>query len=294
PFEEVVRAQILAPLRMEGSTFLQSEVSPEHATTPHFGAPLVVLPGAYPYHRAHAPSSTLHASVLGMAAWARTALGHGEFQGARILRPATWERMWEEQARTGEEGWNEAIALGWFFGAYRGRRVISHGGSDPGFQAEFILVPDEDTAVVVLGNANTAAVWLTSDAVLDLLFGIEPQAPNVPVTVPVGATLASEGLDAAVGVYHRLQAEQADAFDFSPSPFFQATWGAIEMHRTEAVMPLLQLWVTVQPEVSQAHEMLGWAHLVRGEHDEARSSLQRALELDSENDQAARWLKKLV
>ena len=31
------------------------------------------------------------------------------------------------------------------------------------------------------------------------------------------------------------------------------------------VMPLVQLWVTLQPDDSAAYEMLGWAYLVQGD-----------------------------
>ena len=41
PFEAYVKAHILDPLEMHDSTFLRREVSPDLATTPHFGAPLM-------------------------------------------------------------------------------------------------------------------------------------------------------------------------------------------------------------------------------------------------------------
>ena len=43
------------------------------------------------------------------------------------------------------------------------------------------------------------------------------------------------------------------------------------------VMPLVQLWVTLQPDASAAHEMLGWTYLVQGEKELARDNMRRAL-----------------
>src|SRR5262249_7502550 len=80
-FETYVKTHILDPLEMHDSTFLRREVAPDLATTPHFGAPLKVLTGAYPYHRAHAPSSTLHSSVQEMGQWAIANLNRGSFKG---------------------------------------------------------------------------------------------------------------------------------------------------------------------------------------------------------------------
>ena len=55
-FEAYLKTRVLDPLGMNHSTFLRTEVAPELATTPHLGMPSAVLPGVYPYNRAHAPA----------------------------------------------------------------------------------------------------------------------------------------------------------------------------------------------------------------------------------------------
>jgi Tfp pilus assembly protein PilF len=42
----------------------------------------------------------------------------------------------------------------------------------------------------------------------------------------------------------------------------------------------VQLWVTLQPDASLAHEMLGWAYMIQGEQGLAADNLRRALTLD--------------
>jgi CubicO group peptidase (beta-lactamase class C family) len=292
-FEAYVKTQILEPLGMVDSTFLLSEVSAELATTPHLCAPLRVLPGAYPYHRAHAPSSTLHSNILDMSRWAMANLNRGRLGEKRILRPESYDRLWRQYVRTGEEGWQEAVGLSWFMGTYRGHPEIHHGGSDPGFNTEIVLLPDTQAAVVVLVNANTAPIGAIMDATLDVLLGLEPEAPKPPITLPVTSTLAAQGLEAAIEQYRRLQATEPERYDARPSRFLDACWGAIETHRAEAVMPLLTLWVTVQPDAAEAYEMLGWAYLTQGEKGLAADQLRRALDLDPENEHAANLLRQL-
>ena len=58
-------------------------------------------------------------------------------------------------------------------------------------------------------------------------------------------------------------------------------------------MPLLKVWVTLQPDASAAYEMLGWAYLVQGEKELAAGNLRRALALDPENERAKTWLQQL-
>jgi CubicO group peptidase (beta-lactamase class C family) len=292
-FEAYVKAHILDPLEMHDSTFLRGEVRRDRATTPHFGAPLRVLAGAYPYHRAHAPSSTLHSSVQEMCQWAIANLNRGRFKGNQIVQSQSYSLLWQPYAQPGEEVWEEAVGLSWFLGTYRGRRVINHAGSDPGFGSDFVMIPEEDAAVVVVANSNTAPLGSIIEAALNVLLGVEPQMPKPPITVLIGSTLAAEGPQAALEQYQRLLVTQPDRYDAHPSRFLDAAWGAIEVHRAEAVMPLLKLWVMLQPDASEAYEMLGWAYRVEGEKELAADNLRRALALDPENEHAGQLLQQL-
>ncbi|HMQ30344.1 MAG TPA: serine hydrolase [Chloroflexaceae bacterium] len=292
-FEDYVKAHILDPLAMGHSTFLRREVAPALAVTPHFGMPMVVLEGAYPYHRAHGPSSTLHSSVEEMSHWLIANMARGRFGGGQILRPESYDLLWHPYVRTGEEIWTEALGLSWQFGTYRGRQVIHHSGSDPGFSSELVILPEADAAVVVFVNANTAATGIVTDATLDILLGLDPEPPRPPITVPLGAALAASGPEAAGELYRRLQATEPDRYDASPSRFLQATWGAVELHRLDAVMPLVRLWVALQPDAALAHEVLGWAQLIRGEREAAAENLRRALDLDPAGEHARGLLELL-
>ena len=79
--------------------------------------------------------------------------------------------------------------------------------------------------------------------------------------MPLARTLASEGQAAAVAQYRQLQETQPEAYDTRPSRFADAVWGAVEVHRPDAVRPLLDLWITLRPEAVRGAEVLGWADL---------------------------------
>lgn len=278
-FESYIKAHLLNPLAMHDSTFLRAEVPPDLAVTPHFGAPLRTIVGAYPYHRGHAPSSTLHSSVQEMSRWAVANLNRGRFNGIQIVQPESHNLLWQSTIQTGEKGWEEAVGLSWFLGRHRDCPIIHHGGNDPGFESHLVFLPAEDAAAVVLTNANGAANGIVTDAAVDVILGLDLQAPKIPITVPVTATLAAAGPEAATALYQRL-VTQSERYDTNPERFLDATWGAIEVHRPEVVLPLVQLWVTLQPDASLAYEMLGWAYMVQGEKEAAVDNLRRALALD--------------
>ncbi len=311
-FENAVRQLVLAPLGMPNSTFMRAEVPVDLAASPHVGMPLSVPEGVYPYTRRHAPSSSLHSNLIEMCRWmvahfepAEAAAGNSDGQWAR-LDAALLDLMWEPVVPVGEPPWEEAMALGWAVGSYGGLRTVSHSGADPGFGSKLVLVPERRTGVVVLANSNTVPTSAIAAAALDvaladvpasLISGVTPaelgegvaamRALLPPVVGPVAATLKTSGPDAAAAVFQRLAALEPAEFDVDDEGFMDAVWGAIELHRTSLVWPLLQLWTELRPDSSAAWTMTGWAHQVDGELDLARSLLRRALDLDPENHDAA-------
>jgi CubicO group peptidase (beta-lactamase class C family) len=297
-FEDAMRQRLLAPLGMGSSTFLRSEVPDDLASSPHVGMPLTVPEDAYPYTRRHAPSSTLHSNLVELCRWMEAHWSPGP------LDAATVDLMSRPVVSVGEPPWEEEQSLGWAVGRYLGHRTLSHSGADPGFGSRLVLVPDRRTGVVVLANCNTVFTSSIASAALDIaLGGATPQDPGdavaemrgllPPVVRPVADTLARSGSEAAIAEFHRLAAAEPPEVDLDDDEFVKAVWGAIELHRTSLVWPLLRVWTAVRPESSNAWTMTGWAHQVDGDADEARALLQRALDLDPENEDAALILGNL-
>jgi CubicO group peptidase (beta-lactamase class C family) len=317
-FENAVRQQVLEPLGMRNSTFLRGEVPGHLAASPHVGMPLTVPEGAYPYTRRHAPSSTLHSNLVEMCRLmvahlgpAEVAAGGSDGQWAP-LDAELLDLMWRPVVPVGQPPWEESAALGWGVGSYRGHRTLSHSGADPGFGSRLVLVPERRTGVVVLANSNTVPASPIAKAALDITLadpapsGIagatceelgegvaEMRALLPPLVFPVAETLTTSGPDAAAAAFHRLAAAEPAELDLDDEGFVDAVWGAIELHRTSLVWPLLRVWTALRPDSSSAWTMTGWAHQVDGQLDLARTTLRRALDLDPENDEAVLLMSSL-
>jgi CubicO group peptidase (beta-lactamase class C family) len=308
-FEDAVHQQVLAPLGMRDSTFLRGDVPRHLAASPHVGMPLAVPGDAYPYTRRHAPSSTLHSNLVEMARWVVAHFDPAE--GAASGPDGEWVRldprlrdlMWQPVAPVGRPPWEEAVALGWSVGSYRGHRTLSHSGADPGFGSKLVLVPERRTGVVLLANTNSVPTGTLARAALDVALaddgegegeGVAALRGTLPSVVgPVAETLSTSGPEAAAATYHRLATAEPAEHDLDDEMFGDAVWGAIELHRTGLVWPLLRLWTELRPDSSAAWTMTGWAHQVDGRPDLAARALRRALALDPENDEAAQILGSL-
>ncbi len=246
-----------------------------------------------------------------MSSRPRLAGGHSAAPWAR-LDTGLVDLMSHPVPPVGDPPWEEEQALGWAVGRYCGHRTLSHSGADPGFGSRLVLVPERRTGVVVLANSNTVPTGSVAAAALDLALA-DPTPPAhsavtpeglgggvaamrallPPVVCPVAETLTTSGPDTAAETFHRLAAAEPVEFDLDDEGFIDAVWGAIELHRTSMVWPLLRLWTELRPDSSDAWAMSGWAHQVDGDLDLARSLLRHALDLDPENDDAALIMSNL-
>ena len=314
-FEDAMRQRLLVPLGMQTSTFLRADVPDHLASSPHVGMPLTVPDSAYPYTRRHAPSSTLHSNLDELCRWMvahfEPVSAGGHVAWAR-LDPDLVDRMRQPVVPVGQPPWEESSSLGWGVGSHRGEFVLTHSGADPGFGSRLVLVPERRTGVVVLANSNTVPTGSIAAAALDVLFtnvplsGLGDAAPEElgdgfvqlqsllpPVTRPVAEALATAGAAEARETFRRLAEEEPVRFDLDDEVFIDAVWGAIELHHTELVWPLLRLWTDLRPDSSDAWTMTGWAHQVDGRPEPAQQDLRRALDLDPENEEARQILSGL-
>jgi CubicO group peptidase (beta-lactamase class C family) len=255
-FEDYIEQSLLRPLGMNSSTFLKTQVAPEHATTPHLLLPPTVVSSEYPYNRAHAPSSTLHSSARELCSWAAMNLNQGEFQGRRILQAASFEQLWHPYQQTGPDHLSEFAGLSWFIDTYRGQRRIRHDGVDVGFQSDLVMLPEQSLAVMVLSNTIPTSMNVITNTIVDLLLGLEPEFPKPPVLVSLGTILAEQGIQAAAEEYRRLRESQADQYDFGLEQFLDIVYTLPEVRKYRQGIQVARLGMQCFPESAELAELL--------------------------------------
>ncbi|HUP84639.1 MAG TPA: serine hydrolase domain-containing protein [Acidimicrobiales bacterium] len=98
--------------------------------------------------RAHNGAGGVLSCVADLVAYARHHLG----DGSPLMRPETLAESHRTQARAGSLC--DEIALPWFVDTWAGHRVVHHGGTTNGYQADLRLVPDLGLAWVMLTNSH--------------------------------------------------------------------------------------------------------------------------------------------
>ena len=162
---EVVSDELLAPLGMDRTTYDAQEPHARGLSVDHFAGTLTAEP-----HQdtvAMAPAGQAWSTVADLARWAGfLAAGHPD-----VLDRTTLSEMAEPQPPA------DGYGLGLRLLAWRGRRLVGHTGSMPGFMASCFVDPATGDGAVALTNATTG---LPAEDVPALLLGDD----EVPATDP--------------------------------------------------------------------------------------------------------------
>ncbi len=168
PFETYVAKFILEPLGMVKSTFLRKATDPKLRTTPHVGRHQPKVSEVYPYHRAHAPSSTLHSNVEELCRWIQANANRGLLGTTRLLQDASYEELWRPQARVRDD---RKIGLAWFLAESPYGPWAFHGGRDLGFRSHISILPDHGGGLAVISNYSDTPIRPLREALAAAAFG---------------------------------------------------------------------------------------------------------------------------
>jgi CubicO group peptidase (beta-lactamase class C family) len=172
-FETYMREHILLPSGMPNSSFLLADVRPDLLAIPHLRTPEMAVNPRYPYHRADAPASFLHTTIIDMCHWGITCLKLGTYCGQSILSPASYARMWTPVADRGNPRPDiyEDMGLGWTLGHFKDVKTVSHGGMGFGWSDFLLILPEKNRAAAILCNEESDArnqiVQAVADALID-------------------------------------------------------------------------------------------------------------------------------
>jgi len=109
----------------------------------------------------------------------------------------------------------------------------------------------------------------------------------------LAATIASQGIDAAVGQYHQLEATQPAAYNFDQRELNSLGYELIRDRRFKEAIRVFALNVEAYPRSSNAYDSLGEAYMADGDKAQAIANYKIALSLDAANRSSAEALQKL-
>jgi hypothetical protein len=120
------------------------------------------------------PAGGVNASAADMAEWIKFQVGAA---GKGLLSDSTRRQLHEPQTVIPDPIWwmtaerNVAYAMGWATGDFLGERVVFHGGEEPGYNAQVVLLPDRGFGLFIAVNRNSLAPYELSKSIVAAYLG---------------------------------------------------------------------------------------------------------------------------
>jgi CubicO group peptidase (beta-lactamase class C family) len=277
-FEEYMQEHILRPAGMPESTFFFPDAPRQRLAVPHLRSPAMTVNPAYPYHRADAPASFLHSTMIEMCHWAITCLNGGRFNGQPILSPAGYELMWTPIAEWGHPPLYEHTGLGWTLGHFEGLKTVSHGGMGLGWTDFLTLLPEKNCGAVILCNEESSARGRTVRAVLHCMLDKEPIVNTISWMVPIGRALEEGGLAAAYARYDEIK-DRAEYF-LSEDELLILARQLCNVKKYDMAIDVLELNLHVFPKHIDSFISLAKLYILKGDRARATSAIDQALAIE--------------
>jgi CubicO group peptidase (beta-lactamase class C family) len=206
-------------------------------------------------------------------------------KGKLLKSKTTLDMLWT--AGTFNDGSPAQWALGWVAKPRpKHSAVIATGGG----RAAFFVYPEDDLAIVVLTNLAGAY----PEDFIDELAGF--YNPEISASDPVTALrirLRKRGYEHALKVFAELKKKDSS---FQPSEKDLNDWAYRMLNgggKPKEALEIFKLNVFLYPESANVYDSLAEAYAANGERELAVRNYKRSLELDPENANAVRQLKKL-
>jgi CubicO group peptidase (beta-lactamase class C family) len=255
-FEGYMKEHLLHPAGMSDSTFFVPEVPAERIAVPHLRIPQMVVNPVYPYHRADAPASFLHTTVIDMCHWSITSLNGGVYNGERILAAEKYGLMWTPVAPRDYPPFYGHAGLGWTLGRYEGWKTVSHGGGGFGWTDFLILLPEKECGAVILCSEESSARENIILAVVDAMLGRAPQAGPISWMIPISQALQAGGIQAAYECAAKIIESRGMSYLFDAYELMPLVYQMAFARKTDLAIEVLKLNQQAFPEHEGSRQLL--------------------------------------
>lgn len=291
-FENTMQERVLNLSGMPHSTFEPKDIPTHLLAWPHLRSPDMKVNPSYPYHRADAPASSLHSTVVDMCHWCITSLKRGNYLGHSILSAAGYDLMWTPVAKRGNPpNLFEEMGLGWTLGHFKGVKTICHGGAGFGATSFLLILPENNSAAILMCNEESDAHYVGIQAVADVLIGQQPQANKISGMVPVSRLLAEGGLDAAYSLCSELKAGGLQDYYFDEYTLNSLALQLQMAKQLDLAIEVLGLNIHFHPDHIESYLEQAKIYLQRDALAQAKEVLLKALSIEPDNATAASLLE---
>jgi CubicO group peptidase (beta-lactamase class C family) len=283
-YEDVLQERIFGPLGMKNSGYDHSEpliehraLGYEHGTDGFVNAEYLDM--SIPY-----AAGSLYSTAEDLYLWDQA------LYTEKLLSKELKAKMWTPALMNYAYGWGVAKIADGKPGA--GQTLIQHGGGINGFNTHEARYVDEKHLVVLLNNTGVTKLEQITEEIAAILYGKPYELPKPSLTAQLMKIANEKGGDAAANEYRRLKKESPDKYDFSEAGLQEVGILLFQAEKVPEATALLRLNTEEHAKSAHAFFFLGYVLMQAGNKAEAVTALEKAVELDPKNNQAAGLLKQ--
>jgi CubicO group peptidase (beta-lactamase class C family) len=184
--------------------------------------------------------------------------------------------------------------FGWNIAEKDGDRFVWHTGNAAQYRAFIGRRLRERILVVILTDRGPSRRLEICDAIVNILHNKPYVMPRLSIAMRIVPTIKSRGVDAGIEEYERLKVTQPETFDFSDeSELNSLGYQLLSEGQVQAAVQLFDLNTREFPASSNAYDSLGEAYSKAGKKDRAIEAYTKAIELDPNNLNSRKMLRRL-
>jgi CubicO group peptidase (beta-lactamase class C family) len=187
----------------------------------------------------------------------------------------------------------ERYGYGWLIGDWFGRQTYAHSGSFQGFSAFIARMPSERLTIIVLSNSDRASATGVARSLAAIALGEDYDLPEQQLFDRLWETILAQGAGAAIDRMRQARLAQPDAGEEHEETLNDLGYDLMANQRISDAIQIFALAVELFPQSANAYDSLGEAYMNAGQRDLAIRNYQRSLDLDPENQHAARMIAEL-
>lgn len=292
-FESYMKKFIFEPAGMKSTTFYKPEVPKEIATKPHTldNQLKMAVESVYPYNRIHAPSSTLHSNIDDMLLWAKLNLNKGKIGKHEIYNETSYKLLTTGLLKISE---NDSLALSWFISPIKNYKMIKHNGGDKGYSTYIGIIPENNSAIVLMANND---IFFNSDIanyLLKLVLFNASEPFKTPIHYVLKDFILTDGIEKSKEIYFDKKRNNSDKYIFEIWTLDQFGYWLLNKKHYNTALQVFQFNLYLFPNHPRLIDSVADAYKELGNKKMAILWYNKALKIKPDQEISRKKLNELI
>ncbi|MEX1381792.1 serine hydrolase [Lutibacter sp.] len=170
-------------------------------------------------------------------------------------------------------------------------KTIGHSGSIGGFRSMYTRIPSRNASIIILNNTSHSFRNSLTTAITGILYDKPYDLPLIPLAKFMVKTIENKGIDEGIQFYKKNK--DSPKYHASEQELVVAGYKFLHAENPKDAAKIFKLATEVFPDRDNPFDSYAEALMTLGKNDKAIANYKKSLELNPNNNNAIKMLKKL-